>query len=141
MRKVSGGAAPSKLTRPVMVEAVAGSTLPGGVTAAGESAPPPQPASETVSARVSARPRTRDRTRDIRSLWHPHGLDRALLLPLKSEVRYPSVCRYRLGVRTRGSQPRDRGANPRTGTNSPPASYQRRTLGIPAAQPGVCPRR
>jgi hypothetical protein len=29
------------------------------------------------------------------------------------------VCRYRLGVRTRGSQPRDRGSNPRTGTNSP----------------------
>ena len=26
-------------------------------------------------------------------------------------------CRYRLGVRTRGSQPRDRGSNPRTGTN------------------------
>ena len=25
--------------------------------------------------------------------------------------------RYRLGVRTRGSQPRDRGSNPRTGTN------------------------
>ena len=27
-------------------------------------------------------------------------------------------CRYRLGVRTRGSQPRDRGSNPRTGTTS-----------------------
>src|SRR5688572_1718568 len=26
------------------------------------------------------------------------------------------TCRYRLGVRTRGSQPRDRGSNPRTGT-------------------------
>jgi hypothetical protein len=29
-------------------------------------------------------------------------------------VRAPA-CRYRLGVRTRGSQPRDRGSNPRTG--------------------------
>ena len=28
----------------------------------------------------------------------------------------PHGCRYRLGVRTRGSQPRDRGSNPRTGT-------------------------
>src|SRR5438094_9142316 len=27
--------------------------------------------------------------------------------------------RYRLGVRTRGSQPRDRGSNPRTGTTLP----------------------
>ena len=27
------------------------------------------------------------------------------------------ACRYRLGVRTRGSQPRDRGSNPRTGTS------------------------
>ena len=26
------------------------------------------------------------------------------------------MCRYRLGVRTRGSQPRNRGSNPRTGT-------------------------
>ena len=35
-------------------------------------------------------------------------------------VRVPvAACRYRLGVRTRGSQPRDRGSNPRTGTNSP----------------------
>src|SRR4029079_3824084 len=37
------------------------------------------------------------------------------------------IRRYRLGVRTRGSQPRDRGSNPRTGTNlrspEPCASY------------------
>ena len=44
----------------------------------------------------------------------------ALLLRLESfsspfEV-LPPTCRYRLGVRTRGSQPRDRGSNPRTGT-------------------------
>src|SRR5574339_650861 len=31
-------------------------------------------------------------------------------------VSCPGECRYRLGVRTRGSQPRDRGSNPRTGT-------------------------
>ena len=30
--------------------------------------------------------------------------------------------RYRLGVRTRGSQPRDRGSNPRTGTKLPPTT-------------------
>ncbi len=29
--------------------------------------------------------------------------------------------RYRLGVRTRGSQPRDRGSNPRSGTKTRPA--------------------
>src|SRR4030095_4503753 len=33
---------------------------------------------------------------------------------VRSEV--PARGRYRLGVRTRGSQPRDRGSNPRTGT-------------------------
>ena len=33
------------------------------------------------------------------------------------EFLFPEACRYRLGVRTRGSQPRDRGSNPRTGTN------------------------
>src|SRR6187399_3266921 len=33
-------------------------------------------------------------------------------------------CRYRLGVRTRGSQPRDRGSIPRTATNSHPGSGQ-----------------
>jgi hypothetical protein len=32
--------------------------------------------------------------------------------------------RYRLGVRTRGSQPRDRGSNPRTATKSQPATRQ-----------------
>src|SRR5918993_2309322 len=37
---------------------------------------------------------------------------------------FPEACRYRLGVRTRGSQPRDRGSNPRTGTNFPPLSDQ-----------------
>src|SRR5687768_9826882 len=34
-------------------------------------------------------------------------------------LKVPAVaCRYRLGVRTRGSQPRDRGSNPRTGIPS-----------------------
>ena len=43
-------------------------------------------------------------------------------------VRAPAR-RYRLGVRTRGSQPRDRGSNPRTGTSHPkpaPAGAMRR---------------
>ena len=38
--------------------------------------------------------------------------------------------RYRLGVRTRGSQPRDRGSNPRSGTNSRHAPPERRLFGL-----------
>src|SRR6476619_136906 len=39
---------------------------------------------------------------------------------LPMTLRVPATtCRYRLGVRTRGSQPRDRGSNPRTGTKNP----------------------
>ena len=43
-------------------------------------------------------------------------------------------CRYRLGVRTRGSQPRDRGSNPRTGTRYlPPSRSVLRRVGVGAA--------
>jgi hypothetical protein len=59
------------------------------------------------------RQQPRDRAR-LRS-GPVEGLRRDLLgweLPCRA-------CRYRLGVRTRGSQPRDRGSNPRTGTNLP----------------------
>ena len=41
------------------------------------------------------------------------------------------LCRYRLGVRTRGSQPRDRGSNPRTGTSLARPTCQRATAGKP----------
>ena len=44
-----------------------------------------------------------------------HGLHRTSLL--KSEVLIDEW-RYRLGVRTRGSQPRDRGSIPRTATST-----------------------
>ena len=41
------------------------------------------------------------------------GRDPSSLLTFEGSSR---VWRYRLGVRTRGSQPRDRGSNPRTAT-------------------------
>src|SRR5262249_54243850 len=43
-----------------------------------------------------------------------------MIPPVITFLGSPHRRRYRLGVRTRGSQPRDRGSNPRTGTNSKP---------------------
>src|SRR6476620_6716521 len=49
-------------------------------------------------------------------------------------------CRYRLGVRTRGSQPRDRGSNPRTGTRNvatPATPAMRRPTEVPLKAVGT----
>src|SRR5688572_17963055 len=49
------------------------------------------------------------------------------------EVWLDPECRYRLGVRTRGSQPRDRGSNPRTGTILRSREFGRATDGKPSS--------
>jgi hypothetical protein len=57
-----------------------------------------------------------------RQVWQrrlDYGAARGRLTRAESACYYWKFlrsCRYRLGVRTRGSQPRDRGSNPRTGT-------------------------
>ncbi len=62
---------------------------------------------------------------------------------LQFVVRAP-VCRYRLGVRTRGSQPRDRGSIPRTGTifseSSAPRGVTPRSHGVTPVRRRLRPR-
>src|SRR5687768_10564424 len=46
-------------------------------------------------------------------------------------LKVPAVaCRHRLGVRTRASQPRDRGSNPRTGIPSEGFALRRPSLSL-----------
>src|SRR5581483_1963639 len=66
----------------------------------------PRPA--ITYAPANPRSTTTSRTARKRSIDSDSTTDRANL-----EVRF-RLGRYRLGVRTRGSQPRDRGSNPRT---------------------------